>query len=263
MRTSKKFRIVTSFIMLTAVIIFMYPMFLMLIRSFGRQGIGNYMLVFETVDIRSNLLNSIVIVTLTLIGTGVVTSLAAFAFSKLRFRGRQTIFVILLMGMMIPASATLFPLFQIVRGMGLVNHLVSLLGPYVAGNAVFNLIVLKNYYDSLPNELMEAARIDGAGTFRIFSSVFLPISKPGLSLVLTQTFLGAWNELQMGMTFINDPQKQTLSVVPLRFSQELTSRYPVEVTFACMVICTIPIVIFYLFAQKLMVSGITSGAVKG
>lgn len=263
MRTTKSFRIFGFIIMLGVVIVFMYPLSLMLYKSFLYKGLENYKIVFEAVDIRRNLLNSAIVVVTTLLGVAAATSLAAFAFSKLRFPGSDWLFVLVLMGMMIPASATIFPLFQIIKSMKLVNSVFSLVGPYIAANAVFNLMVLKNYYDGLPNEIIEAGRIDGASTWRVFSSIIFPISIPGLSVVLIQTFLSAWNELPLGMTFINEPTQQTLSVVPLRFAQQMTGRYPLEVFYACMVICVIPVIIFYIFAQKMMIVGITSGAVKG
>lgn len=263
MKTTKSFRVVGFVIVLLAVTVFMYPLFIMLRKSLMYLGFENYRIVFEAVDIRPNLRNSFTVVLLTMLGVSIVSSMAAFAFSKMRFRGGKILFVTVLMGMMIPASATVFPLFQIIKSLKLVNSPFSLVGPYIASNAIFNLLVLKNYYDGLPNEVIEAGTIDGAHTWQIFTHIMFPLALPGLSIVLVQTFLSAWNELQLGMIFINEPAHQTLSVVPMRFAQQMTGRYPLEVFYACMVICVSPVLIFYIFAQRLMISGITSGAVKG
>ena len=123
-------------------------------------------------------------------------------------------------------------------------------------------MVLKNYFDGLPNELMQAAYIDGAGMWRIFSKIMFPLSVPGLALVLIQTFLLSWNELQMAMTFINNTAVQPISVVPLRFMQASSNSYPIGIMYASLVICLFPIAIFYIVAQKLLVQGLTAGAIK-
>jgi len=235
----------------------------MLKRSFDNGGIGNYVKVLNAVNPIRNYLNSIVVVGATLVVVSIVLSLAAYAFSKMRFRGSKVLYFILLTGMMIPTSAMIFPLFQITKKLGMINEFSSLIGPYSAMNALFNLMILKNYYDSLPNELIEAAKIDGSSSFQTFTRVILPLSIPGLALVLIQTFLSAWNELQMGMTFINKPLKQTITVVPLRFAQTMQGSYPIEVTFACLTMTLLPIIIFYVFAQKFLIAGLTAGAIKG
>jgi len=240
----------------------MYPLGLMLMRAFD-NGFGNFQQVFELVDLMPNFQTSIIVVGGTLTVVGIVTSTAAFAFSKLNFPAKGKIYYLLLTGMMVPVAALVFPLFQVVRGLELNNTAFSLILPYATLNALFNLIVLKNFYDGLPNELMEAAHIDGASSWRIFAGIMFPLALPGLSIVLIQTFLLAWNELQMAMIFINKPAMQPLSVVPLRFMQSIRNVFPLSVMYACLVICLSPIVIFYIFAQRLMIRGLTAGAVKG
>ena len=167
--------------------------------------------------------------------------------------------------MMIPTAAVLFPLFRIVHGMGLLGSPLSVILPYATFSCCFNLMILKNYYDSIPNEMMEAATIDGASRWQIFFKVMMPVAKPGLAVVLMQTFLTAWNELQMVKTFITDPLRQPLSVVPIRFAQTSVAShdFTTEVLYAALVICLIPVVVFYAFAARSLVAGLTSGAVKG
>ena len=137
--------------------------------------------------------------------------------------------------------------------------------PYATFSCCFNLMILKNYYDSIPNEMMEAATIDGASRWQIFFKVMMPVAKPGLAVVLMQTFLTAWNELQMVKTFITDPLRQPLSVVPIRFAQTSVAShdFTTEVLYAALVICLIPVVVFYAFAARSLVAGLTSGAGKG
>ena len=114
-------------------------------------------------------------------------------------------------------------------------------------------------------ELYESAMLDGASRWQIFFKVMMPVAKPGLAVVLMQTFLTAWNELQMVKTFITDPLRQPLSVVPIRFAQTSVAShdFTTEVLYAALVICLIPVVVFYAFAARSLVAGLTSGAVKG
>lgn len=190
--------------------------------------------------------------------------MAAFAFSKLNFPFKKAIYYTLLTGMMIPTSALIFPLFQIVKGLSLNNTPFSLIFPYATLNCCFNLMVLKNYFDALPNEVMESARIDGAGKGKIFTSIMMPIAIPGLAFVLIQTFLNAWNELQMAMIFINDTSVQPISVVPLRFTQTAgVQGFPLEVMYAALVVCLSPIAVFYFFGSRFLIEGLTQGAIKG
>lgn len=264
MKNSRTYNICGQIICIFATFIFMFPLVLMLMRSFQTSGIGNYIQVFQTINILPNFTTSVIVVFGTLLIVAVITSMAAFGFSKLEFRGKKTIYYMLLTGMMIPTSALIFPLYQIVKRVGLINTPFSLILPYAILNACFNLMVLKNYYDALPNELIEAATIDGASKKNIFIRIMLPIAKPGLAFVLIQTFLSAWNELQMGMIFINDTAKQPLSIVPLRFTQTAgVQGFPLEVMYAALVVCLLPVAIFYIFGSRFLIAGLTQGAIKG
>lgn len=263
MKNSKAYRIITQIICVSALLIFMFPLVLMLQESFSVGGFENYRTVIQNFNMLPNFCMSIMVVGGTLLIVMVVTSMSAFAFSKLEFPYKNVIYYVLLTGMMIPTSVLIFPLYQIVRGLNLNNTPFALIFPYATLNACFNLMVLKNYYDGLPNELIEAARIDGASKRKIFLSIMMPIAKPGLVFVLMQTFLSAWNELQMALIFVNDTSKQPLSVVPLRFLQTAATGYPMYVTYAALVICLSPIAVFYVIASRHLVEGLTMGAVKG
>lgn len=157
----------------------------------------------------------------TLIVVSIVVSMAHTAFSKLEFPHKQAVYYLILTGMMIPTSALIFPLYQIVRGLHLNNTGWSLVFPYATASACFNLMVLTNYYNALPDELIDAAKIDGANKWTTFIQIMLPIAKPGLVFVLIQTFLSAWNELQMAIIFVNDTSKQPLSVCRFGLHRQL------------------------------------------
>lgn len=228
MKNSIWYRLFSGILCIIFSAIFMFPLILMMIKSFDKSGFKNYAKVFDTVNLLPNFKTSVLVVSGTLLIVAVVTTMAAFAFSKLNFWGKSKLYYLLLMGMMMPTAALIFPIFQIVKGIGINNTAFSLIFPYATLNAVFNLMVLKNYFDSLPNELIEAAYIDGANIFKIFIRIMVPLSVPGVTIVLIQTFLLAWNEL-----------------------------------YAALVICLSPIALFYIFAQKFMAEGMTAGAVKG
>ncbi len=264
MKNSKMYSIIAEIICVVGLIICVYPLALMLQKSFEIGGFSNYRKVFEYFNLFRNFMTSVFVVGGTLILVGVFCSLAAFAFSKIEFPGSKVLYYVVLTGLMIPTSALIYPLYQIVRGLNINNTPLSLIFPYTTLNCCFNLLILKNYYDALPNSLIDAGEIDGASMWNIFRLIMLPIAKPGLTFVLIQTFLNAWNELQMAMIFINDTELQPLSVVPLRFMQtQSASGFTVNVMYAALVICLIPIAIFYIFASKSLVSGLTAGAVKG
>jgi raffinose/stachyose/melibiose transport system permease protein len=250
--------------LLIATAIVAYPLVLALQRSLSINGIANYAAVLKKVNIFRNLWNSIYVTGITLAGTIVICSLAAFAFSKLSFRGRNILFLFIMMGMMVPSSATIFPLFQIIKFLKLVNNPVSQTLPYITGNSIFGLLLLKIYFDALPNEMMESARIDGASSFRIFAQIMLPNTLPGLSILFVNTFMGAWNELLIAITFISKREYMTMAALPINFaSSPGRSDNSMGELFACLIMCMIPVIIFYIAAQKMIIKGMTQGAVKG
>lgn len=261
------YKIFVFIFLAVSLVLLIVPIIIMFLRSLEQNGFGNYRIVSEQIYVGKSLLNSFVVVGSTIIITVLVCSLAAYAFSKLRFWGKQTLFVILMMGMMVPVSATLFPVFQITRGLGMLDTLASLIGPYVTTNSIFGLLMLKIFYDDLPNELMDAARLDGASSFQIFWRIYFPMSKPGLSVLLINTFCGAWNELMTCLTLIDDETKYTMALLPYKFQLESLAKYRNVAQwpeiFACLIICMIPIIIFYAFAQKLIFKDVATGAVKG
>ena len=250
--------------LLVATAIVVYPLFLTVQRSLAINGFGNYTAVLSKVKIFRNLWNSIMVTGVTLIGTTIICSLGAFAFSKLNFRGRNVFFIFIMMGMLIPTSATIFPLFQIIKVLQLVNNPLSQTLPYITGSSIFGLLLLKIYFDGLPNEMMESARIDGASSFRVFAQIMLPNAVPGLSILFVNTFMAAWNELQIAITFINRRDYMTMAALPIQFAASPgRSNNPVNELFACLIMCMIPVILFYIAAQKMIIRGMTEGTVKG
>jgi raffinose/stachyose/melibiose transport system permease protein len=250
--------------LLIATLIVAYPLVIALQRSLIVNGFGNYTAALQKVNILRNLMNSIMVTTITLLGTLTICSLGAFAFSKLNFRGRNVLFLFIMMGMMIPTSATIFPLFQIIKLLKLVNNPLSQTMPYITGSSIFGLLLLKIYFDGLPNEMMESARIDGASSLRIFGQIMLPNTVPGLSILFVNTFMGAWNELQIAITFISKRDYMTMAALPVQFASSpgRTENSTGEL-FAVLIMCMIPVLLFYMCAQKMIIKGMTEGTAKG
>lgn len=157
MRNSKAYRAVGTLVCLIFTAFFMFPLAIMLVRSFSKGGPSNYVKVFDKYNLWNNFSTSMLVV-----GLSLVVSFAAYAFAKLEFRGKKLLYYTLLGGMMVPAAATIYPLYQIVKLLGLVSSPFSLILPYATGSRCFNLMILKNYYDAIPDEMIEAASIDGA-----------------------------------------------------------------------------------------------------
>lgn len=156
MRNSKAYRAVGTLVCLIFTAFFMFPLAIMLVRSFSKGGPSNYVKVFDKYNLWNNFSTSMLVV-----GLSLVVSFAAYAFAKLEFRGKKLLYYTLLGGMMVPAAATIYPLYQIVKLLGLVSSPFSLILPYATGSRCFNLMILKNYYDAIPDEMIEAASIDG------------------------------------------------------------------------------------------------------
>jgi raffinose/stachyose/melibiose transport system permease protein len=246
-----------------ATVIVAYPLMIAVRRSLAPNGIENYTIALQKVNIFRNLLNSVMVTGITLLGTITICSLGAFAFSKLNFRGRNILFLFIMMGMMIPTSAMIFPLFQIIKFMKLVNNPLSQTMPYITGSSIFGLLLLKIYFDGLPNEMLESARIDGANSLRIFGQIMLPNTIPGLSILFVNTFTAAWNELQIAITFISKREYLTMAALPVHFAGAERSNTSLGQLFAVIIMCMIPVIVFYISAQKMIVKGMIEGAVKG
>ena len=163
MKNSLPYKIITQVICVVLLVILVFPLYLMLEKSLAVSGFGNYAKVFEYFNLIPNVITSIIVVRRKrCLFVSIVVSMAAYAFSKLEFPHKQAVYYLILTGMMIPTSALIFPLYQIVRGLHLNNTGWSLVFPYATASACFNLMVLTNYYNALPDELIDAAKIDGA-----------------------------------------------------------------------------------------------------
>ena len=192
---------------------------------------------------------------------GVIVAVpAAYAFSRFRFPGRNLLFYSVLLRNMFPAVVFLMPLFIMMRWLGLVNTHASLIITYLTFGLPLSIWLLKGFYDNIPVQLEQAARIDGASRFQAFVLIVMPLSTPGIIATAIYSFIMAWNEYVYALTFINDKSRLVLSVGLQRFFAEFATNWPGLM--AASFIMSVPVVVLFLFLQKYFVRALTEGAVK-
>lgn len=208
--------------------------------------------------------NTMVIEVLVVVGTLVSTSLGAFSFARLRWRGRNVVFGILLTGLMLPYAATLIPTFLMWQALDGINTIYPLTVPAWLGGAaggVFNLFLLRQFFLTIPRELDDAAYVDGANPIQVFWHVILPSSKPALVVVTIFTFVFVWNDFLNPLIYLNDSDKFTLALGLASFQGLHNAQWGYLMAAAAAV--TAPIIALFFVAQRYFVEGITLTGVKG
>lgn len=240
---------------------FFWPMMTIVATSFSGAGfVENYTAVITKTPFLRFILNSAIISAGTIALVFVATFLASYAFSKMKFRGSSFLFNSVLIGLVLPAIALIVPIFNIVRTMGLFNTHLGVIIPLTAITVPFTILLTRNYLNGLPNELLEAARLDGASSFRALVGVVIPLAKPIVAVVIVWTFLQSWNEFFLPLLLLQSVEMQAVTQVPLYFTSTYGSDTPK--IFASLVLISLPIVIAYLALQKFFERGLTAGAVK-
>jgi arabinogalactan oligomer/maltooligosaccharide transport system permease protein len=206
-------------------------------------------------------LNSLVIALATTVVGVVLSCTAAYALSRFRFPGRKMGLTTFLVVQMFPATLLLLPLYVILDKLGLLNSIVGLVLVYSTTAIPFCVWTLKGYFDTLPRELEEAARIDGASPWMIFRKIILPLARPGIAITALFSFMTAWNEFIMASTFMTDEGKYTLPVLIQSSVGQFSSDYGLFAAGA--MLASIPVMIAFYVLQKYLVGGLTAGAVKG
>ncbi len=220
----------------------------------------NYKRVWEEVPFASGLLNSLYITVIVTVGTLFFCSLAAYAFAKLRFKGRDIIFAVLLLTMMIPKQVMIIPQFIMFSEINWIDKHVTLILPPMLVNA-FAVFMLRQFFLSIPNALKEAAAIDGANPFRIYWKIMLPQTKPALASIAIFTVLAVWNDFLTPFIYLISPEKFTLPLVLQYLRGFFSSKWTILMAASSMAI--VPVLIVYAFAQKYFIEGITLSGLKG
>ncbi len=214
--------------------------------------ITNYAAAFERIPLLQMFLVSTGYALCLIVGHVFLGAMAAYAFALLRFPGRDLIFYALLTLLMVPRQLFLLPQYEIVQQAGLTNTFLGLVLPHFSG--IFTVFLMRQFFLSLPRELMEAARLDGAGPFRTFFSVMLPLAKPGLLAATIITVLYSWNDLLWPLIVISDETKAPLSVGLANFQGEFLTDRPVLMAAATM--AALPMILLFLALQRQFIQGI-------
>ncbi len=225
----------------------------------ARPTLEQYITLFTRLELARHFMNSAMITVLATAGSVLVNSLAGFAFAKLRYRGRDATFAGLAAALVVPAQVGMLPLFLLLREMGLVNTLAGAVIPYLA--SVFGIFLVRQYALSIPDEMLDAARVDGAGEARIFWNVGVPLLQPILVTLATFTFLTSWNDFIWPLIVLTDAEKTTLPVALASLAGEHVQ--DTELMMAGSVVTVLPALIVFLVFQRTYVRGILAGGVKG
>jgi ABC-type glycerol-3-phosphate transport system permease component len=222
---------------------------------------GAYGRAWSQLDYLSHFLTSVVVTSLTVLGVVALAALAGYSFAKLDFPGKQVIYVTLLTTLMMPLTALILPLFLQMKTLSLLNTRQGLILVYIGLSLPFAMFLMRAFFETLPDELIDAARVDGAGEFRIFWRIMLPLAAPGVATVVVFQFLTTWNEFLFAQTFLQDPE--ILPLQPHLFGvvrgQHVTD-WPLLT--AALTMSVLPMVLVYVRMQRRFVAGLTLGAVK-
>jgi ABC-type glycerol-3-phosphate transport system permease component len=204
--------------------------------------------------------NSLWITSATVVGVVVFATLSGYAFAKLQFPLKNVLFLLLLTTLMMPATALIIPLYLELRALGLLNTQAGLLVLYISGSAPFSMFLMRAFFETLPDELVEAARVDGASEFAIFARVMLPLARPGIATVVIFQFLQTWNEFLYANTVLQNTDLLPLQPVLFTLTGQYATDWPTLT--AGLTLSIIPVIIVYVRMQNQVVAGMTLGAVK-
>jgi len=218
----------------------------------------NYSTGLRAFNFAQYLSNSVIVTAAATVLTLAINSMAAYALAKYNFRGRNFLFLITLATIMVPLQVILLPVYQVVSSMGLTNSLLGMIIPPAATPT--GVFLLRQYMLTLPDEMIEAARIDGAGEFAIFWRIVLPLCRPGLAVVAIFSVIWRWNDFLWPLIVAQDESVQTLPVAIARFAGQ--QAIPFNQILAVSVVSIIPVVILFLVLQRNIISGLSQGAIK-
>ncbi len=208
------------------------------------------------------LTNSALVSSTVVIVAAVLSSLAGYAFGTMRFPGSTALFYLLLVGLMVPSEAVIIPLYYTFSALGLTDTYAAMIAPQIAQSLAFGTFWMRAYFRSSSRELVEAARLDGAGHWRTLWNVLLPLGRPAVVTMVLLTFMWTWNEFLIPLVMvINEPSLSTAPLGLARFQGQYTSGTALLAAGAVLV--ALPVVVVYLFAQRYFIRGMLEGAVKG
>lgn len=243
--------------------IYVIPLANVVVQSLKGAGTSNYAYLFTSgFPIGRMIFNSVFVSVAQVFVILAVASPAAFAFSKIRFPGRDAIYLVIMLTMSISMLCFVTPLYQTMKALGWMNSYLAMIFPAATFWIPVGILILKNYYDSLGTELLEATMIEGGGFFVAWSRIYAPIAKPATINVIVFAFVNAWNDYLNPLLFARTEEMRTLPMAVLSLTSSIYGARP-EVVYACLVVMAVPSIFVYLLLQKHLGDGMTAGAVKG
>ncbi len=267
-------KIVLYFVLILGVIVTLFPFFYMLILAthsetgicsyppplwFGDNLKANLELLLDATPFFKNMLNSVFVAVTTTVLTLFFCSLGGYGFSKYQFKGKQVLFYIMLATLMVPMLLGIIPWFILMRNFGWINTFYPLIIPGIAN--AFGVFLMRQFMEDLPDDLVEAARIDGCGEFEIYYKIILPLSLPALGTLGILTFLGSWNNYMQPLLVLQEKAMYTIPIALTMVQGKIKQNWGAQMVGTSLAI--LPIVTAFIFASKQFISGVTAGATKG
>jgi raffinose/stachyose/melibiose transport system permease protein len=206
-------------------------------------------------------LNSVIVAVPIVFFTIALSSLAAYAFARATFPGRNVLFYIFLIGLILPFQSIMIPLYYLLRDLQLLGTYWAMIIPSTALGLPFGIFIMRAFFQGLPNELSDAARVDGCNEFDVFWRVILPLAKPGMITLGIFSFLGAWNSFLLPLIYMQREELRPLVIGLMFFQSRYTTSY--ALTMAGATIVSLPVIIVYIIFQRQFIQGLTAGALKG
>jgi multiple sugar transport system permease protein len=264
-------------IIVAGALLFVFPFIYMILTSFFTATFSlpkpeevfnvtpnfiNYQVVWNKNHFAQYFSNSLLITSVAMIGALLISSLTAYGFARFAFPGKEGVFRLFLLTMMIPSVINIIPQFVIVKNLGLVNTYSGLWLIYIATGVIGNMFFLRGFFESIPKELEESVLIDGGGNWRIYWNIYLPLSFPAMGTLAIFIFQGTWEEYFLALTIIKSEALRTLPIAILMFNDKYATNY--GQIFAASMIALLPVILIYvIFQKKFVQSGFNEGAVKG
>ncbi|NRG41146.1 ABC transporter permease subunit [Rathayibacter sp. VKM Ac-2804] len=242
------------------VIPYLFALVAMVQGSLAGAGWGNYGKVFATGVVPTYFRNTIIVAVSTVAIVYVCTMLAAFGFAKLRIRGKEVWFWLLIAALTMPEAVLLTPLFVTASTLDVYNQLIAVILPLAALQVPFTVLLARSFFAGIPTELMDAGRVDGASIVKVFWYIVLPLTRPIAGAIVVLTLINSWNAFLLPLLMLNDPDKQVVTLLPSFF----TSQYTNDQTgvLAASVITAVPVIVAYLLLQRSFERGLAAGALK-
>jgi multiple sugar transport system permease protein len=277
MKTPAITKIVVYAIIIFGALLFVFPFIYMILTTFFlgtntlpkphevfsvTPNIKNYITVWNKNHFVNYFMNSVIVTSVAMVGSLFLSALTAYGFARFTFPGKEAIFRIFLLTMMIPGVINIIPQFITIKSLGLVNTYAGLWLVYIAGGVVGNMFFLRGFFESIPKELEESVLIDGGGNWRIFWNIYLPQSLPAMGTLAIFIFQGTWEEYFLALTLIKSESLRTLPIAIMMFNDKYATNY--GQIFAASMIALLPVILIYMtFQKKFVQSGFNEGGVKG